>query len=353
MTEGKHYRFQEGDFPSEVAVRHGFADWVQIWDAPENREVREEIAPSTLPRPGDRVFIPRVQSKHESASTQARHRFRRKRPDLDWIEIRLTNGLEAPCANEEFVLRLPSGDVIASQLNQAGMTRVEVSPSGDVEVEFPSLFDVVVVKDDQAQEPSPRGSRKERPPSLDEDFQLDPIDEPSVAGAPDEPEADSEADSEADWENDPADEGQFEGGVEAADLDPKSDGPAPDTVIRERIEMDVEESQLEETDEHEVAGATLPSGEAHHLAILHCVSVELLRESGDGVELPVRYALSDQDGKLITEDTATNGVIFVDRVGVGVFDLVIEGVTYSVPSTDHAEDVEFVVLPSETVNGGA
>ena len=59
---------------------------MDIWEDPENDELRQSIKPSTLPRPGDQVFVPEIENKSESAPTDATHGYRRKGPKPNFIE---------------------------------------------------------------------------------------------------------------------------------------------------------------------------------------------------------------------------------------------------------------------------
>jgi N-acetylmuramoyl-L-alanine amidase len=72
---GKYYYIQQGDHLAKVARENGFADFNTIWDAAENKDLKEKRKNPNILFPGDKVFIPEKETKEESRATEKKHRF--------------------------------------------------------------------------------------------------------------------------------------------------------------------------------------------------------------------------------------------------------------------------------------
>jgi len=68
---------EQGECLESIAAGTGFF-WKTLWEAPENKELRDKRQEPTALLPGDGVFIPELRIKHESRPTEKRHRFTRK-----------------------------------------------------------------------------------------------------------------------------------------------------------------------------------------------------------------------------------------------------------------------------------
>jgi hypothetical protein len=73
----KEHTVRVGDDISSIAFRYGFLPGT-LWDASENRPLKEKRKEDNILLPGDLVTIPDRRPKDESAGTESRHRFRRK-----------------------------------------------------------------------------------------------------------------------------------------------------------------------------------------------------------------------------------------------------------------------------------
>lgn len=67
----------KGECLYSIAERFGFS-YQSLWNLPENEELRAKRKDPNVLFPGDKVFVPEPRARRESASTDARHRFRRK-----------------------------------------------------------------------------------------------------------------------------------------------------------------------------------------------------------------------------------------------------------------------------------
>lgn len=74
---GDQYEVRPGDCITSLAFERGMLPDT-IWEAPENRELRELRGDPGVLLPGDVVFIPDKRARQESRATGAKHRFRRK-----------------------------------------------------------------------------------------------------------------------------------------------------------------------------------------------------------------------------------------------------------------------------------
>ena len=87
---------------SSIADAHGFF-WPTLWDAPENRELRDTRGDPNVLLPGDRVFVPELRPKTEDCETGLRHRFRR-RGVPEKLRLRFTDADDGPRADALYTL---------------------------------------------------------------------------------------------------------------------------------------------------------------------------------------------------------------------------------------------------------
>jgi N-acetylmuramoyl-L-alanine amidase len=67
---------------SKIAHAYGFASYLTIWDAPENRELKERRKNPNILYPGDKLFIPDKETREESRATEKKHSFVRESDNL-------------------------------------------------------------------------------------------------------------------------------------------------------------------------------------------------------------------------------------------------------------------------------
>ena len=97
------HRVRQGEDINSIARQYGFGDWHRIYDHPDNASLRELRPNPFVLQPGDRVNIPEVESREESGSTDASHRFRiRSEPTA--LRIMLEDEEGEPLANMEYSL---------------------------------------------------------------------------------------------------------------------------------------------------------------------------------------------------------------------------------------------------------
>jgi N-acetylmuramoyl-L-alanine amidase len=81
----------EGEWIGSIAADAGFDAWRWIWNLGQNANLRATRHEPNLLVPGDKVYVPAVEPKTESRSTDAEHVFTRKH-DEDKLIIRF-NGI--------------------------------------------------------------------------------------------------------------------------------------------------------------------------------------------------------------------------------------------------------------------
>src|ERR1700676_5647428 len=65
----------QGDHLSKIAKDNGFTDYTVIWDHPNNSDLKKQRQNPNILLPGDQVFVPDMEQKHESGPTDKRHTF--------------------------------------------------------------------------------------------------------------------------------------------------------------------------------------------------------------------------------------------------------------------------------------
>ncbi len=76
MADGEWYTVRKGDCLSSIGEERN-VPWKKIWRASENSELRRKRGNPNVLYPGDRVFVPALESKDDSGATQQRHTYRR------------------------------------------------------------------------------------------------------------------------------------------------------------------------------------------------------------------------------------------------------------------------------------
>ncbi|MBV1857071.1 MAG: hypothetical protein KUG77_01575 [Nannocystaceae bacterium] len=101
VGDGAH-RVRRGECISSIADKHGFF-WQTLWDAPENRTLREVRGDPNVLLPGDRVFIPPLREKEQAhCRTGSIHRFKR-RGVPERLRLRFAHAQEGPKANMGYI----------------------------------------------------------------------------------------------------------------------------------------------------------------------------------------------------------------------------------------------------------
>ena len=117
------YVVKQGDYLAKIAYEHGLTDFMAVWNAGENAELRAKRKSPNVLFPGDVVMIPDRATKRENGSTEERHRFVVKGTGLK-LRIVVEDVYRAPVRNAR------------CELDVTGSTD-EVKTDGDGRIERP------------------------------------------------------------------------------------------------------------------------------------------------------------------------------------------------------------------------
>lgn len=247
------------------------------------------------------------------------------RKETDFIRVRLTNGFDHPFENEPFELTLEGQKTEKGKLDGDGRLERKGVPFGRFTLEFPSLFGMTVIRDEQRIYDRGRGSPTALPPPPAPPGELDWFAGGSHDDRVDEDDDDEDEDDAQEYL--PADGG-------AAWAEP-FDGPS------ERDGGDAGALEMKEpVPTADLVGMT---GCDYQLVVLYCVSLRLVdRDTGEWVRQPLAYKLSEAGGKQIASGESQDGIVFHDETAMGDFTLEIEGEKYPVVATPHARLYDLV-----------
>jgi N-acetylmuramoyl-L-alanine amidase len=92
-----YYTVKQGDYISSIAAENGFTDYRIIWDHGQNAELKQKRQNPNVLFPGDRLFIPDREEKHEPCPTDQKHIFKARRSTLR-LRLILEDFYEEPIA---------------------------------------------------------------------------------------------------------------------------------------------------------------------------------------------------------------------------------------------------------------
>lgn len=116
------HKVQQGECLSSIAARYGFT-WRALWDAPENKALRDTRRDPNILFPGDGVHVPERAQKSEPSQTAKRHVFK-VRVEKASLHLRLVGSLE-PLAGEPYTLTV-GRETIEGETDGEGMIDVRV-----------------------------------------------------------------------------------------------------------------------------------------------------------------------------------------------------------------------------------
>ena len=94
---------EQGEHLSQIAKLYGFPDYKILWDHPQNADLKNLRKNPNILFPGDQVFIPDMEEKEESGSTDKRHSFVLDKETLK-LRLVLEDNYEKPIAGAQCAL---------------------------------------------------------------------------------------------------------------------------------------------------------------------------------------------------------------------------------------------------------
>jgi len=89
---------KQGEYLSKIAKVYGLADYLTIWNHPQNADLKKKRQNPNVLFPGDKLFIPPRELKEESRSTEKKYRFEVKRKKL-MLRLTLEDAFLRPIAD--------------------------------------------------------------------------------------------------------------------------------------------------------------------------------------------------------------------------------------------------------------
>jgi N-acetylmuramoyl-L-alanine amidase len=74
------YTIRQGDTLARIAAAHQLASWKKIYQHPNNADFRQKRPNPDLIYPGDLIYVPDREDRHESGDTDRRHSYVYKKP---------------------------------------------------------------------------------------------------------------------------------------------------------------------------------------------------------------------------------------------------------------------------------
>ena len=120
-----NYVVRAGDCMESIAFEHGFL-WQSLWDLPENAELKSKRDPNIL-MPGDRVTIPAIRQREESAATDQCHTYVRKIAN-SLFQLRFLDEHQEPRSGVPYLLTI-DGKTTSGELDGGGKVSVQIPPN--------------------------------------------------------------------------------------------------------------------------------------------------------------------------------------------------------------------------------
>jgi len=104
-----YHEVEQGECLSSIALLYGFSDYHTIYNHPKNAEFRQKRPDPNVIYPGDEIFIPDKELKHENRGTEKKHKFK-VHPSKTLLRIVVKDENEKPLGGKSYELKI--GDLI-------------------------------------------------------------------------------------------------------------------------------------------------------------------------------------------------------------------------------------------------
>lgn len=115
---------QQGECLSSLAARYGVGGWEELFEHPDNAELKKKRPNPNILAPGDEVVIPEVQTKFVPAVTGRRHVFQVKLRKVK-LRIAVVNRSGKPYPGKPFVVNVSARQIHGTTASN-GMVEAEV-----------------------------------------------------------------------------------------------------------------------------------------------------------------------------------------------------------------------------------
>lgn len=157
---GRKHSVEQGEDLLSISRKYGLAA-KKIQDHGSNRELWSDTRDDEILHPGDRLELPDVETKTESAPTDARARFRAKFPGKVEIILRLVD-VDGPRANLDFKVT-GDGVNVEGKTDGDGQVKAEIPfATRSVTVEIPETGEEFSLQIAQLDPPMTRSGAKQR-----------------------------------------------------------------------------------------------------------------------------------------------------------------------------------------------
>ena len=121
------YKVKKGDCIGSIAYSHGLT-WEKVWNHPNNAKLKQVRDPNLL-LPGDQVFVPPLELRHESVSTDQRHSFKVKDTPA-MLHLRLVDIDYTPRAGVDYTLNV-DGQFLEGTTDSDGCIDESILPNAE------------------------------------------------------------------------------------------------------------------------------------------------------------------------------------------------------------------------------
>src|ERR1043165_921974 len=116
-----------GEHLAAIADAYGFTNWLAIWDAPENKSLKDLRKNPNVLLAGDKLTIPDRQTRDESGATEQKHTFKVSAPKLK-LRIALHGLKDQPLSGHEGSLTIET-DKEDFRTKSDGMIERDIAPN--------------------------------------------------------------------------------------------------------------------------------------------------------------------------------------------------------------------------------
>lgn len=154
---------KQGEYLAQIARDYGLSTWQQIWGHSDNSALRAKRKNPNVLMPGDRLFVPELETKDVSVPSDARHSFR-KSGSLLMLRVVFRDLDDKPIADTPCDLQMGT-DVLHMRTDGGGRIEVEIAPgiaNATVVFERNVSFDIAIPLEIGALDPveEPSGQRE-------------------------------------------------------------------------------------------------------------------------------------------------------------------------------------------------